>query len=383
MEKSKKREKTTYPGVFYRESKRIGGPGTEKIYYVVYKKNGKVYEEKAGRQHADDMTPARAAGIRSELIEGKRLPRKEIREKDQKLQKEKKWTFERLWENYKSNRPDNKSLDIDDRRYKKYIKPLFSGKQPSELIPLDVERLKRNLGKKSPQTIKHVLNLLIRIANYGTKNDLSAGLYFQVKKPHVNNIKTEDLTPDQLKSLLEIIEDSQDRQAANIMKMALYTGMRRGEMFKLKYEDIDFNRGFIRINDPKGKVDQVLPLNERARELLLSVPRTGSPYVFPDKDGLQMKSINKRVNKIKNDAGLPENFRALHGLRHVYASMLASSGKVDMYTLQKLLTHKDPRMTQRYAHLRDDVLRRASNLAGELIDQATNEAVQDGEGQRK
>ena len=50
----------------------------------------------------------------------------------------------------------------------------------------------------------------------------------------------------------------------------------------------------------------------------------------------------------------------LHGLRHVFASTLASSGKVDMYTLQKLLTHKSPIMTQRYAHLRDDALKRAS-----------------------
>jgi integrase len=48
--------------------------------------------------------------------------------------------------------------------------------------------------------------------------------------------------------------------------------------------------------------------------------------------------------------------------------MLASSGEVDMYTLQKLLTHKDPKMTQRYAHLRDDALKRAGNLAGELIE---------------
>jgi integrase len=52
--------------------------------------------------------------------------------------------------------------------------------------------------------------------------------------------------------------------------------------------------------------------------------------------------------------------------------MLASSGKVDMYTLQKLLTHKSPQMTQRYAHLRDDALRRAADLAGELIQEAVN-----------
>ena len=65
-------------------------------------------------------------------------------------------------------------------------------------------------------------------------------------------------------------------------------------------------------------------------------------------------------------------FRALHGLRHVYASMLASSGKVDMYTLQKLMTHKSPQMTQRYAHLRDESLRAASDLAGSIIEQAAH-----------
>ncbi|KIE18063.1 hypothetical protein DS62_01080 [Smithella sp. SC_K08D17] len=49
---------------------------------------------------------------------------------------------------------------------------------------------------------------------------------------------------------------------------------------------------------------------------------------------------------------------------------LASSGKVDLYTLQKLLTHKSPIMTQRYAHLRDEALRNASTLAGQIIDAA-------------
>ena len=52
--------------------------------------------------------------------------------------------------------------------------------------------------------------------------------------------------------------------------------------------------------------------------------------------------------------------------------MMASSGQVDMYTLQKLLTHKSAAMTQRYAHLRDDALRRASDLAGDLLTQVTN-----------
>jgi integrase len=55
--------------------------------------------------------------------------------------------------------------------------------------------------------------------------------------------------------------------------------------------------------------------------------------------------------------------------------MLASSGKVDLYTLQKLLTHKSPVMTQRYAHLRDEALKNASALAGDIIDAATKSNV--------
>ena len=99
-----------------------------------------------------------------------------------------------------------------------------------------------------------------------------------------------------------------------------------------------------------------------------------SPYVFPGRGGGQRTSIAKQVNKIKEKAKLPKDFRPLHGLRHVFASMLASSGQVDMYTLQKLLTHKDPQMTQRYAHLRDETLKKASNLAGIIIEQIKQES---------
>jgi integrase len=54
--------------------------------------------------------------------------------------------------------------------------------------------------------------------------------------------------------------------------------------------------------------------------------------------------------------------------------MLASSGQVDMYTPQKLLTHKSQVMTQRYAHLRDEAPKKASNLVGEIVEQTINKA---------
>jgi 2-C-methyl-D-erythritol 4-phosphate cytidylyltransferase len=65
----------------------LGGKEKEKIYYVVHKKEAKLHEEKAGRQYADDMTPAKAAGIRVELIEGRRLRRKDAKRRKAALKK--------------------------------------------------------------------------------------------------------------------------------------------------------------------------------------------------------------------------------------------------------------------------------------------------------
>jgi integrase len=365
-----KRVKTKYPGVFFREVHRIGGSGTEKVYYIVFKKDGKVFEEKVGRQYVDNMTPAKAAGIRAERIEGKRKSRKEIRE----ALKAKKdvWTITRLWESYKKNRTP-KGIVTDLNRFEKHIKSVLGKKEPKDILPLDIDRLRINLLKtRAPGTVKNVLELLRRIVNFGVKKRLCQGLNFTIEMPRVNNLKTEDLTENQLNKLLEILDQSIDIQAANLMKMILFTGMRRGELFKLKWKDIDFERGFISIEDPKGGPDQKIPLNNATRELLESHPKSDSSFVFPGRDGKQRVDIKKAVNKIKEDAGLPKNFRPLHGLRHVYASMLASSGKVDLYTLQKLLTHKSPLMTQRYSHLRDSALKQASNLAGDIIKQAAN-----------
>ncbi|MBC8179921.1 site-specific integrase [candidate division KSB1 bacterium] len=367
-----KRHKTDYPGVFYREAKRIGGKGTEKIYYIVFKKEGKLFEEKAGRQHQNNMTPAKAATIRGERIEGKRMSRKEIKTEERALQASEadKWTVSGLWDAYKENR-SIKGIVTDQNRYENYIKPNFGNKEPKDILPMDVDRVRlKLLKKKAPGTVKNVLELLRRIVNFGIKKNLCPGLNFTIEMPRVDNEKTEDLTPEQLQNLLIAIDEDFHPHAGPMMKLALFTGMRRGEMFKLKWSDIDFERGFISLVDPKGGPDQKIPLNDGARTLLGVTSKTTSPYVFPGRSGRLRTDINKAVNAIKKEAGLPKDFRPLHGLRHVYASMLASSGEVDLYTLQKLLTHKDPKMTMRYSHLRDGALKRASELAGTIIEQA-------------
>ncbi|GAB6193140.1 tyrosine-type recombinase/integrase [Desulfocastanea catecholica] len=367
---AKKRFKTSYPGVFYIEGLAVGRSGIEKIYYIRYKRNRKLIEEKAGRQFTDDMTPARAAGIRAQRIEGKQESNQEKRDEEKKYR----WTIEKLWEHYKTHPRKNGKVGVnrsDVSFWNVYLKNVFGQKEPHQLVKLDTDRLRINLLKKrSPQTVKHVLALLRRITKHGADSGLIPPLPFKINLPEVDNIKTEDLSPDQLQSLITILDTTHLSTAANMMRLVLFSGLRRGEIFKLKWSDIDFHRGFITILEPKGGKSQKVPLNVNARELLQSIQKQDSEYIFPARGGGPRKDITKDARAIKEAAGLPADFRPFHGLRHVYATMLANSGRVDMFTLQKLLTHKSQEMTARYAHHRDEAMRRAAEEVGNILTDA-------------
>ena len=138
------RQKTKYPGVYYRNAKRAGG-GVERVYYIVFKKSGKTIEEKTGRQYQDDMTPARAARIRSERMEGRRKSRKEIR---QEAEDHRAQTIKSLWDAFYEAKKNNKSVRDDYYRWRKHLESAFGKKRPSDLVTLDIDRLRRRLIKK-------------------------------------------------------------------------------------------------------------------------------------------------------------------------------------------------------------------------------------------
>ena len=371
-----KRYKTAYPGVYYVIKTEIGSNKPEKIFYIRYRKAGKPIEEKAGRAKSDDMTAARAATMRAAKITGKKPANVEKRIEEVQVQQaaDNRWTIQRLFDEYAVQKEDNKAFRTDKGRYDLYLKEPFGDKEPSEMLQLDIDQIRvKHLKKKSPQTVKHILSLLKRLIKFGTDRGLCIGTGFAIKLPRVDNRKTEFLTAEEMQRLMEAIKKDKHPQAGNLMLMALYTGMRRGELFKLQWQDIDQENNFITLREPKGGKAQKIPLNERAKQVLQNIKRgKGASFIFPGNLGKQRSNINRAINVIKTAAGLPADFRPLHGLRHTYASMLASSGAVDLYTLQKLLTHKDHRMTERYAHLHDDVLKRAAEVAGDIISQAMN-----------
>ena len=183
------------------------------MYYIVFKKNGKVHEEKVGRRYVDDMTLARAAKIRGERIEGRCLSRKEARERQAALKKGEagRRTITRLWQEYMAHR-QIKGLSQDRSRFEKYIKPTWGEKEPHQIQPLEVDRLRLRVFKdKAPQTVKLTLSLLRRLVNFGVKRQLCQPLSVPLEIPKVHNLKTEDLNPEQLSALLEAIDQVPNR----------------------------------------------------------------------------------------------------------------------------------------------------------------------------
>ena len=115
-----KRHKTAYPGVFYIIGTEIGYNRKEKIFYIRYRKDGKLVEEKAGRAKQDDMTAARAATLRAAKISGDKpqnIEKREIKERKRRAEANR-WTIDKLWQEYASQKDENKAFKTDKGRQK-------------------------------------------------------------------------------------------------------------------------------------------------------------------------------------------------------------------------------------------------------------------------
>jgi len=335
----------------------------------MYRKNGKLIEEKTGSQFKDNMTPAKASHIRTLKITGRLDPNREHRQKIKE-----KVTIDYLFDVFREHKAHLRSLHDDVIRYDLHVRHLLGGLEVSEITPVMLYKLRDKLmNDHKPATVKQILVLIQRIVNFGNSLQLCPRFGFKIDMPKFDNKKTEDMTNVQYIKFLSVLDDYDvyHSDSADIMRLALFTGMRKKEILGLQWSDVDFERGFVNIRDSeaKGKQGEIIPMNSLARSVLIKVKqRSKSEYVFPNKKGgrLQETAYQKHLRRIRERAGLPKSFRPMHGLRHTFASNLASSGKVDLYTLQKLLTHKTPNMTQRYAHLRDDALIKASEVTVEL-----------------
>jgi integrase len=146
-----------------------------------------------------------------------------------------------------------------------------------------------------------------------------------------------------------------------IVLIALNTGLRRGELFNLKWQDINFNEKMLTVTAESAKSGKTrhIPLNDEAFSVLLTLKQYASQdqeFVFPGKNGERLSNIKSAWRGVLKKAGIT-NFR-FHDLRHTFASKLVMAG-VDLNTVRELLGHSGYKMTIRYAHLAPEAKRAA------------------------
>lgn len=140
-----------------------------------------------------------------------------------------------------------------------------------------------------------------------------------------------------------------------IVLLALNTGLRRGELFHLKWGDVNLKTKWVVVIGKTSKTKQTrkVPLNIEAATVLEKwreqCGKSGvSDYVFPGDQGAKLTAITTAWRSLRTKANLPDfNF---HDLRHHFASRLVQSG-VDLNSVRELLGHADIKMVLRYAHL--------------------------------
>ena len=239
----------------------------------------------------------------------------------------------------------------------------FKGKTLRQITPTMIENFKQEFlntptkhGKKrSSTTVNYHLSILSKIFSLAVDAELlENNPCFRVKKLKLNNQRTRVLSFEEEKKLFSALGENE--LVKNIVTIALHTGMRRGEIFNLKWFDIDSNRGLIQVRESKSNKKRFIPINATVQKLLNGLKRK-SEFVFPSpKTGGKLDNVKRSFQRAVKDAGL-EDFR-FHDLRHTAATRMADLG-ADAFTLMKILGHSDIRMTSRYTHATDTALRRA------------------------
>ncbi len=147
--------------------------------------------------------------------------------------------------------------------------------------------------------------------------------------------------------------------------MLLLSGARKREVLDATWSDFDMLNKLWTIPITKNGKKRILPITKPLQTILNQIPKDKTPYLFASPlTNKPYISIYQSWNSARVKANLKEV--RMHDLRHTYASALVNA-KCSLYEVQVLLGHSTAKMTQRYAHLSNESLMRASSCAGKLL----------------
>jgi integrase len=348
--------KTNYPGIF----KYLGKEG--EVYGIDYYAGGKKHREIIGpllteaREKLEEMRKKARSGNYLSLASRKKIAFKELAEKYKEMQK---------GEPY---------YDKTRRYYVPIIEDFFDQRRLFQVSTLDIEAFKKK-RKETPtkrgkvrsdvavnrelETLRHMLNKAVEWGML-SENPFSRFRGSILFEEDENRIRY--LTEEEIKRLFTVLDQEKPKRKespeekikpyeylGNIVRAALLTGLRKGDLLSLKWSDVDLEKGILFLNEQKksGK-RRVKVLNRDMLDLLKSIPRGQSETIFTGPDGTPLQDVKRSFRTVLRLAGV-KNFH-FHDLRHTSASYMVMRG-ASIKAVQEHLGHTSLAMTQKYAHL--------------------------------
>jgi integrase len=366
---------TTVPGLFLR----VSANGKSKVFYVDYRTHGsrkrRFYKIGAAGSIALSAAKAEARKILGEVAD-RRDPAKERAEERAEAAKAEVRTLQayldgEYWTRHLSHQRTGKATQKRIRAaWRPFLGLDMEKLTPARLASYRARRLKEDGASKS--SLNRDRTALLALLNAAVADGLLSVNPIAKFKP----LKLEDdervrylgeADPAERERFMAAVERAPEYFAV-MVKLALLTGMRRGEIFSLTWQNVDLAGGklTVRASAAKSQRKRVIQLPPAAIDLLKGWRKAHADVVdiklhvfLNSATGKPYTDIKFRWQALCRDAKIAD-FR-FHDLRHDYASRLVQSG-VDLYTVQKLLGHSSIEMTQRYAHLSDKGLQDAVSV---------------------
>jgi site-specific recombinase XerD len=187
-----------------------------------------------------------------------------------------------------------------------------------------------------------------------------------VERPKQPRLLPHVLSKEEVKQILQAHQNIKHR---TMLSLIYACGLRRGELLNLKPQDIDSQRGMLRVNQGKGKKDRLVPIGGKILELVQEYQNYEKPAVYLFEGQFRGEKYNERslqqVLKQALEKAKVTQPVTLHWLRHSYATHLLESG-TDLRFIQELLGHNSSKTTEIYTHVSQKSLQKIKSPFDDL-----------------
>jgi len=379
--------KSQYPGVRYREHKvRMHNGQPDRYFTIYYRLHGKLHEEALG--WASEGWNAKKASIelnrlkhahstgegpstlseRRQTEEQRKVKEKEKKEKDVASLLTFAEFFTKTYYPHAQTDKTQRSYEREDQLYRLWISPILGVLPLTMIHSAHLEEVKKVMqdGGCATRSIRYALAVIRQVFNYAKYCRAFSGdnPISNVKMPQEDNRRLRFLTHEEAEQLFDALKNK-SQQLYEMSLVSLHSGARAEEIMSLKWSDLNFERMTMTLWDTKNTKTRMGYMTKEIKEVLLHKQKNrATELVFPGKGDVQSKQVSASFTRTVDALGFNINISdrrmkvVFHTLRHTYASWLVQNGE-SLYTVKELMGHSTLAMTERYAHLSPDNLKKA------------------------